>query len=165
MQSKIFVIPSAFAILIFTAGLAQAQQSKPVFELDCVSFEGRFLANAPVKKKTPPGLAVDGTSWSVSPDTKQVTISKVFPGEAAEKGGVEAGDQIISVNGYQANGSQIRDLFCAYHMYEPKTLTETLIVQKKDGTQKTLKLQLLPIDKCDAEEKRAWLDVYKSLGY
>lgn len=166
---KVSCWPAVIALLILqTCGLigqAQADENKPVFELDCVSFAGRFLANAPVKKKAHPGLAVDGTIWSIAPDSKQVSITRVFPGEAAEKAGVEQGDEIISVNGYPANGLPLRDLFCAYHMYNPTTLTETLVVQKKDGTKKTVMLPVLTLDKCNAEEKSAWLDIYKGLGY
>lgn len=143
---------------------ARADELKPVFELDCVSFAGRFLGGAPLKKKVHPGLAADGTVWAVSPD-KRVIVTRVFPGEAAEKAGVESGDEILSVNGYATNGSQPGELFCAYHMYQPTTMTETLIVQKKDGTTQTLKLHLLSLDTCNQEEKRAWLDIYKSLGY
>lgn len=142
-----------------------AEETKPVFELDCVTFAGRFLAGAPVKKKAHPGLAVDGTAWSIAPDSKHVSITKVFPGEAAEKAGLESGDEIVSVNGYSTSEMPLRDLFCSYHMYDPDSMTETLIVQKKDGTRKTCKLQLLTLDKCNAEEKTAWLDVYKALGY
>jgi len=165
-----FCRPPVIALLLILQtccpiGRAQAEETTPVFEFDCVSFEGRFLANAPIKKKVYPGLAVDGTIWSIAPDTKRVLVTRIFSGEAAEKAGVEPGDEIINVNGYSTNGSQIRELFASYHMYDPNTLTETLIVQKKDGTQKTLKLQLLTLDKCNAEEKRAWLDIYKSLGY
>jgi predicted metalloprotease with PDZ domain len=150
---------------VCSIGVTRAEETKPIFELDCVSFAGRFLANAPVKKKAYPGLAVDGTAWAISPETKKVEITKVFPGEAAEKDGVEVGDQVVSVNGYMTDGLQLRELFGAYHMYQPDTLTETLIVQKKDGTQKTVKLQLLTTDKCNAEEKTAWLEKYKGWGY
>jgi hypothetical protein len=142
-----------------------AEEPVPVFELDCISFAGRFLANAPVKKKVYPGLAVDGTSWALAPDDKGAVVTRIFPGEAAEKAGVEAGDQIISVNGYATAGMQLRDLFAAYHMYEPDTLTETLVLRKKDGSQPTLKLQLVTIDKCGQEERTAWLDAYKGWGY
>lgn len=145
--------------------VAQVDESKPVFELDCISFAGRFLSNAPVKKKVHPGLAVDGTIWALEPESNKVLVKKTFPGEAAQAAGVEAGDEIISINGYAAPGAQLRELFCSYHMYDAKTMTESLIIQKKDGTQKTLKLQLLTLDKCNADEKKAWLGIYKSLGY
>lgn len=145
-------------------GKAHAEETKPVFELDCVSFAGRFLDSAPVKKKAHPGLAVDGTTWSVTPE-KHVVISRIVPGESAQKAGLEPGDEIISVNGYATSGLPLRELFYAYHMYRPDTLMETLVVQKKDGTQKTHKLALLPIDKCEAEEKRSWLELYKYWGY
>lgn len=148
-----------------SAASAQGGETKPVFDLDCMSFAGRFLGGAPVKKKTHPGLAVDGTAWMLSPQTKTVMVTKVFAGEAAEKAGVEVGDQVISVNGYLTSGSQFRDVFCSYHMYQPDTLMETLKIQKKDGTQKILNLQLLTLDKCNPEEKTTWLDIYKSLGY
>ncbi len=123
------------------------------------------MAGAPLKKKLYPGLAVDGTSWALSPDQKHVTIARVFSGEAAEKAGVEVGDLVTKVNGYPVDGLSLRDIFCAYHMYQPDTLTETLMIQKKDGASKTLTLQMLNLDKCDQEEKRVWLDTYKSLGY
>lgn len=155
----------ALTILCCTIAPVHAEETAPVFELDCVSFAGRFLDNAPVKKKAHPGLAVDGTVWAIAPDTKQVSITRIFPGEAAEKAGLEVGDQIISVNGYLTDGVQLRDLFCAYHMYDAKTMTEALTVQKKDGTKKTVKLPLLTLDSCNAEEKRAWLNIYKGLGY
>jgi hypothetical protein len=141
------------------------EELKPVFELDCVNFAGRFLAEAPAKKKTHPGLAADGTTWSIAPDNKCVVITRIFPGEAAEKAGLQTGDEIISVNGYQTDGAKLRDLFCAYHMYSPDTMTETLIVQKKDGSKNTVKLTLLTLDKCNAEEKHDWLNIYKGLGY
>lgn len=144
---------------------AQTEETKPVFELDCINFEGRFLGKAPVKKKVYPGLAADGTAWSLTPDNK-VAITRVFEGEAAAKAGLEPGDEIISVNGYPTDGAKIGELICFYHMYEPSTLTETLVVKKKkDGTQQTLALNLLTLDKCNAEEKRAWLEIYKGLGY
>jgi membrane-associated protease RseP (regulator of RpoE activity) len=146
-------------------GAVRADDATPVFELDCVGFEGRFLANAPVKKKVHPGLGVDGTVWAMSPDGKQVLVTQVVPGEAAEKAGIESGDEIVSINGYPTTGSQLRDLFRSYHMYDPATMTETLIVKKKDGTQKTHKLHLLTLDACNADEKRGWLEIYKSLGY
>lgn len=123
------------------------------------------MAKAPVKKKVYPSLAADGTAWSIAPDNKYLTITKVFEGEAAAKAGLEPGDQIISVNGYPTEGAKVGDLICFYHMYEPATLTETLEVKKKDGTQQTVALNLLTLDKCNAEEKRAWLDVYKIMGY
>ena len=145
--------------------LAQTEETKPVFELDCINFEGRFLAKAPLKKKTYPCLAADGTAWSIAADNKAVLISRVFEGEAAAKAGLVPGDEIISVNGYPTDGAKIGELICFYHMYEPSTLTETLVVKKKDGTQQTADLNLLSLDKCNAEEKRAWLDIYKGLGY
>jgi hypothetical protein len=144
---------------------AQTEETKPVFELDCVNFEGRSLAKAPVKKKAYPSLAADGTAWSIAPDTKHVTITRIFEGEAAAKAGLEPGDEIISVNGYSTEGAKLGELICFYHMYEPSTLTETLVVKKKDGSEQTLALNLLTLDKCNAEEKRAWLDIYKGLGY
>lgn len=161
-----FVAISLLLILQTSCSIAKAQteEAKPVFELDCVNFEGRFLARAPVKKKTYPSLAADGTAWSLAPDNK-VTITRVFADEAAAKAGLEPGDEIISVNGYPTNGAKLGELICFYHMYDPSTQTETLEVKKKDGTQQTLQLNLLTMDKCNAEEKRAWLDIYKGLGY
>lgn len=144
---------------------AQTDETKPVFELDCINFEGRFLAKAPVKKKAYPGLAADGAAWSIASDNKHLSITRIFEGEAAAKAGLEPGDEIISVNGYPTDGVKVRELICFYHMYEPTTLTETLVVKKKDGTPQTLELNLLTLDKCNAEEKRAWLDIYKRLGY
>lgn len=158
----------ALSLLLQTCcmiGKAQADEPKPIFELDCINFAGRFLANAPLKKKAHPGLAVDGTSWAVAPRTNLVSIIKVFPGEAGEKAGLETGDEIVSVNGYSTSGLNVSELFSAYHMYDPRTMTETLVVQKKDGTKKTVKLDLLTLDKCNADEKCAWLDIYKCLGY
>lgn len=144
---------------------AQTEETKPVFELDCINFEGRFLGKAPVKKKAYLSLAADGTAWSITPDNK-VSITRIFEGEAAAKAGLEPGDEIISVNGYPTEGAKLGELICFYHTYEPSTLTETLVVKKKkDGTQQTLQLTLLPMDKCNAEEKHAWLDIYKGLGY
>jgi C-terminal processing protease CtpA/Prc len=137
----------------------------PVFELDCVNFAGRMLDKAPVKKKATPALAADGTAWSISPESKKMLITKVFAGEAAEKAGIAAGDEIVSVNGYPVSGMSLRKLYCAYHMYEFNSQTETLIIQKKDGNQQTVKLTLLAMDKCNPEEKQAWLEVYKGLGY
>ncbi len=148
-----------------TAAPAFADETKPVFEFDCINFSGRFLGGAPVKKKAHPGLAVDGTAWSIDPESKHVIVSRIFAGEAAEKAGIQTGDQIVSVNGYPTTGSPIRDIFCSYHMYDADKMTESLVVQKKDGTQKTIRLQLLPVDKCNPEEKRAWLDFYKGMGY
>lgn len=145
------------------AGAQTADETKPVFELDCINFEGRFLAKAPVKKKVYPALAADGTAWSTQ--DKHLTITRVFEGEAAAKAGLEPGDEITSVNGYPTEGAKVGELICFYHMYEPSTLTETLVVKKKDGTQQTLALNLLTLDKCNAEEKRAWMDIYKSMGY
>lgn len=123
------------------------------------------MAKAPVKKKTYPALAADGTAWSIAADKKHPAITRIFEGEAAAKAGLEPGDEIISVNGYPTEGAKIGDLICFYHMYEPSTLKETLVVKKKDGTEQTLSLDLLSMDKCNAEEKRAWLDAYKNLGY
>lgn len=157
----------AFLLILQTCSSianAQTEETKPIFELDCINFEGRFLAKAPVKKKTFPALAADGTTWSISPDNK-VLITRVFEGEAAAKAGLEPGDEIISVNGYPTEGAKLGDLICFYHMYEPATSTESLVVKKKDGTEQTLALNLLPMDKCNADEKRAWLDTYKRLGY
>lgn len=162
--------PKLWALLLIlqsgiAVGQSQAEDVKPVFEMDCVSFAGRGLANAPLKKKKPhSGLAVDGTIWSLGADGK-VTVTRVFPGEAAEKGGVEVGDEVVTVNGYTVNGLPLRELVYAYHMYEPDNVTETLVIQKKDASQKTVKLPLLTLDKCDPEEKRAWLDLYKAWGY
>lgn len=146
--------------------LAHAEETKPVFEFDCINFAGRNLGNAPLKKKKPhPGLAVDGTVWTMSPETKRVTITQIIPGEAAEKAGLAVGDEIITVNNYPTEGANMRGLVCAYHMYKLDSLIETLVVRKKDGTEQTLKLQLLPVDKCNPEEKTAWLDLFKGLGY
>lgn len=144
---------------------AQTEETKPVFELDCVNFEGRFLARAPVKKKAQRSLAADGSVWSITPGSKHVSITRIFEGEAAAKAGLEPGDEITGVNGYSTDGATVPELICFYHMYNPSTLMETLIVKKKDGTEQTLELQLLTMDKCNAEEKRAWLDIYKGLGY
>ena len=144
--------------------MVQAEEEKPVFELDCISFAGRFLGNAPVKKKAYSRLAVDGTIWAMAPDKKHAVITRVISNEAAEKAGLEPGSEIISVNGYPSEGLQLRQLFCAYHMYDPDTFTETLIVER-NGSQKTLKLHLLTLDQCNAEERQAWLDIYKGLGY
>lgn len=144
---------------------AVADEVVPVFEMDCISFSGRGLANAPLKKKKPhSGLAADGTTWAAGADGK-VTVTKVFPGEPAEKEGVEVGDEIITVNGYTVNGLPKGELFYAYHMYEPDNVVETLVLQKKDGTQKTVKLPLLTLDKCDPEEKKALIELYKTWGY
>jgi predicted metalloprotease with PDZ domain len=151
--------------IVCNCGAAGAEDSEPIFDLDCISFAGRFLANAPVKKKVYQGLAVDGTAWSIDPASKKVTVTKVFPGEAAEKAGIEVGDEIVKVNGYATDGLPLGELFYAYHMYEPDSLIETLVVKKKDGSEKTHKLQLLTLDKCNGEEKTAWLDLYKSWGY
>jgi C-terminal processing protease CtpA/Prc len=118
-----------------------------------------------VKKKVYQGLAVDGTNWSIDGASKKVTVTKVFPGEAAEKAGIQVGDEIVKVNGYATDDLPLGELFYAYHMYEPDSLIETLVVKKKDGSEKTHKLQLLTLDKCNAEEKTAWLDLYKSWGY
>jgi predicted metalloprotease with PDZ domain len=142
-----------------------ADEEKPIFENDCISFAGRGLANAPVKKKIYPGMTADGTAWTFDADSKKVVVTKLFAGEAAEKGGVEVGDQVVSVNGYNTDGQRLRQICFAYHMYEPDTLIETLVVQKKDGTQKSVRLQLLTLDKCAPEEKTAWLQQYKSWGY
>ena len=145
---------------------AWADEPTPVFEMDCVNFAGRFLANAPVKKKVFRGLAVDGTAWSLSDDGKHLTITRIFPGEAAEKEGLEAGDEILTVNGYPFTDSMSpRDIFFAYHMYEPDSLSETLSVRKKGGSEKSVKLQLIPIDSANAEEKTAWMEKYKAWGY
>jgi S1-C subfamily serine protease len=160
---QILIVSVAMAAVVLP--VARAQSTPPVFELDCVSFAGRFLAGAPIKKKPYPGLAVDGTVWSISPDDKRVSIARVFPAEAAEKAGIEVGDEVLSVNGYPTAGSTLRDLFAAYHMYDPATLSETLVVRKKDGTEKTVKLTLLPADQANAEEKNAWLSLYQAWGY
>lgn len=162
-----FVAISLLLILQSSCSMVRAQTNEtiPLFELDCVNFEGRFLAKAPAKKKARPGLAVDGTAWALSADNKKVYITRIFEGEAAGQAGLKAGDEIVSVNGYPAAGLEVRDLICAYHMYDLATLTETLSVRKQDGTEQTLKLQLLTPDKCNPEEKRAWLDIYKGLGY
>ncbi len=161
------VVISLLLILQTCCSIAKAQtdETKPVFELDCINFEGRFLAKAPVKKKAYPGLAADGAAWSIASDNKHLSITRIFEGEAAAKAGLEPGDEIISVNGYPTDGVKVRELICFYHMYEPTTLTETLVVKKKDGTPQTLELNLLTLDKCNAEEKRAWLDIYKCVGY
>jgi hypothetical protein len=147
--------------------VAVAQETpRSVFELDCVSFAGRFLSSAPVKKRAQPGLAVDGTAWSWSADSKQVIINKIFPGESAANEGVEPGDEVIAVNGYPTEGRTLLDVFAAYHMYDPVKLTETLTLKKKaDSTTKTVKLQVVPIDAANAEEKQSWLQHYKGLGY
>lgn len=155
----------AWALQIICTAPSQAQEPKPIFDLDCVSFSGRFMANAPVKKKVYPGLAVDGTAWSLAPDAKRPTITRVFAGEAAEKAGIQAGDEIVSINGYSTDDMKLRELFAAYHMFEPDTMTETLVVQQKGGTQKSVKLQLLTVDKCNPEEKAVWLGLYKGWGY
>lgn len=161
-----FVLFSLFLILQTSCSIAKAQtETKPVFEFDCINFEGRFLAKAPKKIKTYPCLAADGTAWTIKAGNKYPAITRIFEGEAAAKAGLEAGDEIISVNGYPTDGAKISELVCFYHMYEPSTLKETLVVQKKDGTEQTLALDLLTMDKCNPEEKRAWLEVYKSLGY
>jgi C-terminal processing protease CtpA/Prc len=144
---------------------AIADEPPPVFELDCVSFAGRFLDKAPVKKKAYPGFAVDGTVVSMDPEAKKVLVSKVIPGEAAENAGVAVGDQIISINGYNTDGMSLRELFAAYHMFDPANMVETVTVQKKDGTQATHKLKLLTLDACNPEEKSAWLEMYKAWGY
>ena len=58
------VVAAAVLILQMSCnvGVARAEDGEPLFELDCISFAGRFLANAPVKKKQYLGLAVDGTA-------------------------------------------------------------------------------------------------------
>jgi predicted metalloprotease with PDZ domain len=144
---------------------ARADAPTPVFELDCVSFAGRFLAGAPIKKKPYPGLAVDGTVWSMAADGKSVSITRVIPAEAAEKAGIEVGDEVLNVNGYPTAGMTLRDVFSAYHMYDPSTLSETLVVRKKDGSEKSVKLTLLPVDQSNPEEKSAWLSNYSAWGY
>lgn len=144
---------------------AQTEETKPIFELDCINFEGRFLAKAPVKAKAYPALAADGTAWSAEPGKKHPVIKRIFEGGAAAKAGLEPGDEIIQINGYATEGVKLGDLICFYHMYETSTLTETLQVKKKDGTEQTLQLTVVPLDKCSPEEKRAWLDTYKNLGY
>lgn len=155
----------AGALILLGSFAVRADEESPIFQNDCISFAGRGLANAPVKKKIYPGLAADGTAWSFDNDTKKLMITKIFPGEAAEKEGVEAGDQVVSVNGYNTDGLRLRQICFAYHMYEPDALIETLIVQKKDGTQKTVRLQLITLEKVPAEEKKAWLEQYKAWGY
>lgn len=161
------VVISLLLILQTSCSIAKAQteETKPVFEFDCINFEGRFLGKAPVKKKAYPCLAADGTAWSIAADNKCLSITRIFEGEAAAKAGLEKGDEIISVNGYPTEAAKVGELICFYHMYEPSTLTETLVIRKKDGTQQTVSLNLLPMDKCNEEEKRAWLDIYKGLGY
>ena len=157
----------SFVFILQTACLiVKAQtETKPVFELDCINFEGRFMAKAPVKKKAYPSLAADGTAWSIAPGNKNLTITRIFEGEAAAKAGLEPGDEILSVNGYPTEGAKIGELICFYHMYEPSAMKETLVVKKKDGSEQTLALDLITMDKCNADEKRAWLELYKNLGY
>lgn len=155
---------TAWLLLMILSAPGAKADDKPVFDMDCVSFAGRFLANAPVKKKAYKGLAVDGTAWTLTPD-KRVQITKVFPGEAAERAGIVAGDEVVTINGYATQGMELRDIFAHYHLYDPDALTETIEVQKKDGTRANLKLQLLTIDACNPEERRAWQEFYKGWGY
>jgi hypothetical protein len=166
IASRRFVVISLLLILQTSCSIVKAQtETKPVFELDCINFEGRFMAKAPLKKKTYPCLAADGTAWSIAPDNNSLAITRIFEGESASNAGLEPGDLILSVNGYPTEGAKIGELICFYHMYEPSTLKETLLVKKKDGSEQTLTLDLLTLDKCNAEEKRAWLEHYKNLGY
>lgn len=162
---------SAFAAVVVVMqmslpGAVRADDNAPVFELDCINFAGRGLANAPVKKKKPhPGLAVDGTLWDISPDTKRVVVTKVFAGEPAEKAGITTGDEIISVNGYPTEGKSVREIFFAYHMFDLDNQNETLVVQKKDGTKNTVKVPVLTGQLANEEEKKGWQEKYKDMGY
>ncbi len=66
------------------------------------SYGGYGLIYHPTANATPPKrlLGVDEEPVVLADGTKAMKIGKVFPGSAAERAGLQAGDVIRSVNGY-----------------------------------------------------------------
>ena len=78
--------------------------------------------------------------WQVSMIGDVPYIVGVLPGSDAEKKGLAPGDRLLAWNRYEPRRENLWQLYYLYNYVRPQQL-QRLLVQKPDGTEKTLDIE------------------------
>lgn len=89
------------------------------------------------------------------PDLKGFRVTRVYPGSTAEKGGLEAGDIIVAVDGQKLSASEpehYEELPALIRQYKVGTEAELTVL--RDGKDEKLKVELVRAPKVPREMKK-----------
>ncbi len=87
-------------------------------------------------------IEVDGEGFFLNPTLKTVTIKSVVPGRPAAIAGINAGDQVVEIEGRQILGAKARDLEPLMKKNVGETLT--LRLRKPSGAIYSVSLVAAP---------------------